>query len=196
MKNFRLIGLIMAMLMLTLCVVGCAPKLEEEAATVAKDYYSHIIMRQDNVSAKSICAYDKIAITEAVYTNWAEKDGKTLEEYIASLAERRNMPADTNTTEKFLKVQSEIYVEKNKKTMGEDYFNSIPEVISFTKANSSKIDKVYNELMNRYGKDKIDFTQYVDIDDIAEARLVEVGVNDQVTEVLVVKVDGQWKYLA
>ncbi len=196
MKSVKLVSLILAVLMIAAVASGCKPKLDEDIAAVAKDYYSYEVLRQDFVTIKDICAYDKVAVYEKIYSAWAEEQGKTLGEYLAGVAENRGIEEDVTTVDAFLKAQSDRYVNGIKESGDSAKFDQTPEIIEFSDAKSTDIQKVYDSLDAKYHKEGIYIGDYLDYDDIVEAKLVTVGVEGNNSQVLLVKIGTEWLYMA
>lgn len=196
MKSIKLMSLILAVIMLAAVVVGCKPKLDEDIAAVAKDYYSYAVLRQDFVTVNDICAYDKVKIYEQIYTNWAEEEGKSLEAYLSDIAENRGIEEEVTTVEAFLKAQSDRYVNNLKESGDSAKLDAAPEIVEFSNAKSTDIQKVYDSLDANYHREGIYIGDYLDYDSITEAKLVTVGVDGNNSQVLIVKIGSEWLYMA
>ncbi len=196
MKSIKIVSLILAVVMLAAVAVGCKPKLDEGVAEIAKDYYTNSVLRQDFASINDICAYDKVKVYEQIYTNWAEEEGKSLEEYISGLAESRKIEGDVTTVEAFLKAQSERYVNNLMESGDSEKFDKTPEIISFFDANSTEIQAVYDTLDAEYHREGVYIGDYLDYDSITDAIFVEVGVDGNNAQLLIVKIGEEWLYMA
>ena len=196
MNKIKFSAPIIAIVLILASITGCAPQIDEAAGNVAKNYYTYAIVRQDMVTANSDCAFDKVALTEELYTVNAKDEGITLDEYIKNLAETRKITADINSVADYLEALSLYYIDKNIDSMGADYFSPNANVVEFKTASSSEIQTTYDSLMSKYSLDGVDFSKYLNFADITEGMTVTVGENDNNTTVLLVKINGNWKFLA
>lgn len=196
MKSIRIVSLLIAVLILAISAVGCAPKLDEDIAAVAKDYYSYVVLRQDFITVNDKCAYDRVAVLEKIYTTWAEEEGKTLEEYISGLAAKRGLEGEINTVEDFFLAQSQNYVNSVKESDNASKLDATPEIVTFSNAKNLDIQAVYDSLDAKYHRDGVYIGDYLNYDSIAEAKLVTVGVEGNNSQVLIVKIGDQWLYMA
>ena len=196
MNKIKFSAPIIAIVLILASFTGCAPQIDEAAGNVAKNYYTYAIVRQDMVTANSDCAYDKVALTEEIYTVKAKDEGITLDEYIKYLAETRKITADINSVADYLEALSMYYIDKNIDSMGAEYFSPNANVVEFKTASSSEIQTTYDSLMSKYSLDGVDFSKYLNFADITEGMTVTVGENDNNTTVLLVKINGNWKFLA
>ena len=80
--------------------------------------------------------------------------------------------------------------------MGAEYFSPNANVVEFKTASSSEIQTTYDSLISKYSLDGVDFGKYLNFADITEGMTVTVGENDNNTTVLLVKINGNWKFLA
>ena len=196
MKKIKFLAVVVAIILAISAFAGCAPQIDEAAGNVAKNYYTYAVIRQDMVTANSDCAYDKVALTEEIYKVKAEAEGITLDEYVTKLVENRKMTVDVNSVSEYLKALSEYYIEKNADEKGESYFSPDAKVVSFDDASTSEIQAVYDNLVNKYSLDGVNFSKYLNFADITEGMTVTVGADDNNTSVLLVKIAGEWKFLA
>ena len=196
MNKIKFSAPIIAIVLILASITGCAPQIDEAAGNVAKNYYTYAIVRQDMVTANYDCAFDKVALTEELYTVKAKDEGITLDEYIKNLAETRKITADINSVADYLEALSMYYIDKNIDSMGAEYFSPNANVVEFKTASSSEIQTTYDSLMSKYSLDGVDFSKYLNFADITEGMTVTVGENDNNTTVLLVKINGNWKFLA
>lgn len=196
MKKYKLLAPVVAIILVLASFAGCSPQIDESAANAAKSYYNNTIIRQDFVTSNGYCAFDKVALTEEIYKIKAESEGITLDEYLRNLAEKRNITDKIDSVADYLRALSTYYINKNVDTYGEAYFSPDSQVVEFRSVVTDEIKTAYDNLVSKYSADGIDFSKYLNYSDISEGMQVTVGEDGNNTIVLLVKINGSWKFLA